>query len=51
MNPDHLIVQRVEILSVRPKDDDDGLVVNLRRNKSLIIDNYEDAFEGKKDEN
>uniref|UniRef100_A0A336KKN8 CSON012809 protein n=1 Tax=Culicoides sonorensis TaxID=179676 RepID=A0A336KKN8_CULSO len=47
MNPDHLIVQRVEIINVKPKDGDDGgLVVSLRRHKSLIIENYEDPYKG-----
>lgn len=51
MNPDHLVVQRVEILSVAPKNDEDGLVVSLRRNKSLIIENYEDPYQGGNEEN
>ncbi|XP_058821332.1 mitochondrial transcription rescue factor 1 [Topomyia yanbarensis] len=38
-NPDHLIVSRVEILGVTPKSE--SISVNLRRHKSLIIENYE----------
>lgn len=41
MNPEHLVVQRVEVLSAVPKEDSDGLSVQLRRQKSLIIENYE----------
>lgn len=41
MNPDHLVVQRVEVLATTPKDDGDGIWVTLRRHKSLIIENYE----------
>lgn len=51
MNPEHLVVQRVEILGVRPKEDEDGLVVNLRRNKSLVIENYEDVYQDKSEGN
>lgn len=43
MNPDHLIVQRVEVLSARPKEDADGFTVRLQRIKSLTIDNYEES--------
>ncbi|XP_052900882.1 mitochondrial transcription rescue factor 1 [Anopheles moucheti] len=39
-NPDHLIVSRVEILSVTPRTE--NLSVTLRRHKSLIIENYQD---------
>lgn len=51
INPDHLVVQRVEILNVRPKDDETGLVVNLRRNKSLVIENYEDRHQSVTEDN
>lgn len=43
MNPDHLIVQRIEVLSAKPKEESDGLLVKLRRNKSLVIENYEES--------
>uniref|UniRef100_A0A182S350 S4 RNA-binding domain-containing protein n=1 Tax=Anopheles funestus TaxID=62324 RepID=A0A182S350_ANOFN len=39
-NPDHLIVSRVEIVSVTPRTE--NLSVTLRRHKSLIIENYKD---------
>ncbi|XP_035892482.1 mitochondrial transcription rescue factor 1 [Anopheles stephensi] len=39
-NPDHLIVSRVEIVSVTPRTE--NLAVTLRRHKSLIIENYKD---------
>lgn len=42
LNPDHLIVQRVEVLDVKAKDGDDGIIVILKRAKSLTIDNYEE---------
>ncbi|XP_055618330.1 mitochondrial transcription rescue factor 1 [Toxorhynchites rutilus septentrionalis] len=38
-NPDHLIVARVEILAATPKTE--SITLNLRRHKSLIIENYE----------
>lgn len=44
MNPDHLVIQRVEILGVKPKDDGEGLIVSLRRHKSLTVENYEDPY-------
>lgn len=43
MNPDHIVVQRIEVLSAEPKEDAEGLLVRLRRNKSLTIDNYEES--------
>lgn len=43
MNPDHLIIQRVEVLSATPKEEGEGLIVRLRRFKSLIIENYEES--------
>lgn len=39
MNPEHIIVGRVEILSAVPKND--NILVTLRRTKSLVIENYE----------
>uniref|UniRef100_A0A182W4Y3 Mitochondrial transcription rescue factor 1 C-terminal domain-containing protein n=1 Tax=Anopheles minimus TaxID=112268 RepID=A0A182W4Y3_9DIPT len=39
-NPDHLIVSRVEIVSVTPRTE--NLSVTLRRHKSLIIENYKE---------
>uniref|UniRef100_A0A182P7G3 Mitochondrial transcription rescue factor 1 C-terminal domain-containing protein n=1 Tax=Anopheles epiroticus TaxID=199890 RepID=A0A182P7G3_9DIPT len=39
-NPDHLVVSRVEIVSVTPRTE--NLSVTLRRHKSLIIENYKD---------
>ncbi|KAL0881770.1 hypothetical protein ABMA27_001554 [Loxostege sticticalis] len=38
-NPDHLYVQRVEILNVSATED--NIVVTARRFKSLLIENYE----------
>ncbi|XP_063705660.1 mitochondrial transcription rescue factor 1 [Culicoides brevitarsis] len=49
-NPEHLVIQRVEILSAKPKEEQDGLIVKLRRNKSLTIENYEDPFKGNVEE-
>lgn len=39
MNPEHLIVARVEILSAVPKND--TILIALRRTKSIVIENYE----------
>lgn len=39
MNPEHLVVARVEILSAVPKND--TILIALRRTKSLVIENYE----------
>uniref|UniRef100_A0A182KFY4 Mitochondrial transcription rescue factor 1 C-terminal domain-containing protein n=1 Tax=Anopheles christyi TaxID=43041 RepID=A0A182KFY4_9DIPT len=39
-NPDHLVVSRVEIVSVTPRTE--NLSVTLRRHKSLIIENYKE---------
>lgn len=38
-NPDHLIVSRVEIVAANPKTE--SISVSLRRQKSLIIEDYE----------
>ncbi|KFB47483.1 AGAP001007-PA-like protein [Anopheles sinensis] len=44
-NPNHLIVSRVEILSVTPRAE--NIAVVIRRNKSLTIENYSDgAYDG-----
>ncbi|XP_050099879.1 mitochondrial transcription rescue factor 1 [Anopheles aquasalis] len=40
-NPDYLIVCRVEILSVEPRTE--NLVVTLRRQNSLVIENYPES--------
>ncbi|XP_035777246.1 mitochondrial transcription rescue factor 1-like [Anopheles albimanus] len=40
-NPDYLIVSRVEILSVEPRAE--NLVVTLRRQNSLVIENYPES--------
>lgn len=37
-NPDNLIVARVELLSCTA--DDDNITIKIRRNKSLIVENY-----------
>lgn len=38
-NPDHLIVSRVEIVAANPKNE--SISVSLRRQKTLIIEDYE----------
>lgn len=38
-NPNLLTVSRVEILTVKPKSD--GFAVSVRRNKNLLVENYE----------
>ncbi|XP_053678189.1 mitochondrial transcription rescue factor 1 [Anopheles nili] len=43
-NPEHLVVSRVEILSVTPRTE--NLAVSLRRHKSLVIENYTDSYVG-----
>ncbi|XP_058118393.1 mitochondrial transcription rescue factor 1 [Anopheles ziemanni] len=44
-NPNHLIVSRVEILSVTPRAE--NIAVVIQRNKSLTIENYSDgAYDG-----
>lgn len=39
LNPEHLIVSRIEILSIQPNSED--ITVVMRRFKSLTIENYE----------
>lgn len=39
LNPEHLVVARVEILSAVPKNE--TILIALRRTKSLVIENYE----------
>lgn len=39
VNPNHIIVSRIEILSTVPKGD--GIVVTMKRFKSLTIEKYE----------
>uniref|UniRef100_A0A182Q127 S4 RNA-binding domain-containing protein n=1 Tax=Anopheles farauti TaxID=69004 RepID=A0A182Q127_9DIPT len=39
-NPDHLVVSRVEIISVTPRTE--NLSVTLRRHKSLIVESYKE---------
>lgn len=39
MNPDNLIVARVEILDAKARED--SIIVILRRHKSLTIENYD----------
>lgn len=43
LNPDHLMIQRVEVLSAQPKEDAEGLIVRLRRFKSIVVENYEES--------
>lgn len=44
-NPNHIYVSRVEILSVKPEEE--NIVVSARRFKSLLIENYEeDPYKG-----
>lgn len=39
MNPEHLVVARVEIMSAVVKNE--TILTTLRRTKSLVIENYE----------
>nr|CAI5864428.1 unnamed protein product [Callosobruchus analis]CAI5864430.1 unnamed protein product [Callosobruchus analis] len=39
-NPDHLIVARVEVLSVKAVPEEEKISVKLRRCKNLVIENY-----------
>uniref|UniRef100_A0A182JKX1 Mitochondrial transcription rescue factor 1 C-terminal domain-containing protein n=1 Tax=Anopheles atroparvus TaxID=41427 RepID=A0A182JKX1_ANOAO len=43
-NPDHLVVSRVEIVSVTPQAENFAVV--LRRHKSLTIENYSEGSYG-----
>lgn len=43
-NPDFLVVSRIEILSA--KGNVDTIRVKLKRQKSLIIENYNDPWKG-----
>lgn len=38
-NPNHLLIARIEIISTKPKLD--GIIVTMRRFKSLIVEKYD----------
>ena len=42
MNPEFLLVSRIEILSVKPEED--NVAVKIRRFKSLTIENYSEPW-------
>lgn len=49
-NPSFLTVGRLEILSAKPKNDGEGIIVKMRRSKSLTIENYPDGDPWKQSE-
>lgn len=42
MNPEFLVVSRIEILSVKPGEE--NVTVKIRRFKSLTIENYSESW-------
>jgi hypothetical protein len=42
VNPEFLVVSRIEILSVKTREE--NIAVNVRRFKSLVIENYSEPW-------
>ncbi|XP_022910738.2 mitochondrial transcription rescue factor 1 [Onthophagus taurus] len=43
-NPNFLVIARVEVVQAQPQED--NIKVKLRRNKSLIVENYKEPWKG-----